>query len=157
MRRKAIRIKGKLYRNGITDFGWCDIRIAPTGAVSIRSDSGSSYCDFDDINISNRVSNTSRWLTIDNNKRIETRNNRTVDRLLGHHRRDSLSRWLHRLETKWSSALTCLVLTVGLLVGFSWFVVPQLAGLAQQALPDQYETAIGNKAREFLKAAGVAQ
>jgi Zn-dependent protease with chaperone function len=106
-------------------------------------------CAFDrsELQISERLGDTPRALTLPDGARVVTTDNEAVDRLLGD--RPS-ARFVHWLEARWPMALAALILTLGTLWGGIAHGVPALAAYVAVRVPLETEQKLAGGALDTL-------
>ncbi|WP_019673751.1 M48 family metallopeptidase [Psychrobacter lutiphocae] len=104
------------------------------------------------VSISDRLGNTERKLTLVDGSLFTTPDNDSVDQLLrqGGNNQLKWSLWLHQHETKMSSVLTMLLLTIVCVFGFAKWGLPWTSHLVAHALPQQMGEFIGKQSLDFI-------
>lgn len=107
-----------------------------------------------EVTINERLGNTERKLTLADGSLFTTQDNDAVDALIKRHKSSDLgSRWnllLHKHETKMSSVLAMLVLTIVFAFGFVKWGIPWTSHVVAHALPQQTGEYIGEQSLDFM-------
>jgi Zn-dependent protease with chaperone function len=115
--------------------------------VEIVGDAWRCAFDRSELQISERLGNTPRALTLPDGARVVTTDNDAVDRLLGD--RPS-ARFVHWLEARWLTALAALVVTVSTLWAGIAHGVPALAAYVAVRVPLEAERELAGGALDTL-------
>lgn len=106
------------------------------------------------VAISDRLGNTARKLTLADGSLFTTQDNAAIDSLINsNNNSDTGSKWslhLHRYETKMTSVLTILVITVAFVFGFIKWGLPWTSQAVAHALPQQTGVFIGKRSLDFM-------
>lgn len=106
------------------------------------------------VEISDRLGNTERKLILADGSLFTTKDNDAIDRLITSNKNsDTASKWrlrLHHHETKMTSVLTMLVMTVIFAFGFIKWGLPWTSQAVAHALPQQTGTFIGKRSLDFM-------
>ena len=106
------------------------------------------------VAISDRLGNTARKLTLADGSLFTTQDNAAIDSLIhSNNNSDTGSKWslhLHRYETKTTSVLTILVITVAFVFGFIKWGLPWTSQAVAHALPQQTGVFIGKRSLDFM-------
>ena len=100
-----------------------------------------------ELQLSDRLGNTPRSLTLPDGARVITSDNDTVDRLMGE---PPSARLVHWLETRWSMALLALACTIGIVWAGIVYGVPALAESVAMRVPPQAEQQLAAGALDSL-------
>ncbi len=148
-----IRFKANLYRGADSQRQPVTVlvddqqrlRIIATDGVSRQP---ASYA-LADIEVSSRLGNTPRWLTLADGNKLETLANDAVDQALKA-ANIRQSGWLQRLESRWRWVLLLVTLVAGGAWGFSVYGLPLLARQAAYALPEEMSRTLGQQTLDSL-------
>ena len=106
------------------------------------------------VAISDRLGNTERKLTLADGSLFTTHDNDAIDNFISSHQGSSTgSKWnlfLHRHETKMTSVLTMLVLTIIFVLSFFKWGIPWTSQTVAHALPQATGDFIGKKSLKFV-------
>ena len=106
------------------------------------------------VEISDRLGNTERKLILADGSLFTTQNNEAIDTLIRSHNNSGIgSKWrlrLHGYETKMTSVLTMLVITIAFVFGFIRWGLPWTSQAVAHALPQQTGTFIGKQSLDFM-------
>ncbi len=106
------------------------------------------------VMISDRLGQTERKLTLADGSLFTTQNNEAIDTLINSNKNsDTASKWrlrLHRHETKLTSVLTMLVITVAVVFGFIKWGLPWTSQAVAHALPQKTGEFIGDQSLDFM-------
>jgi Zn-dependent protease with chaperone function len=100
---------------------------------------------FNDVRISDRLSNTPRSLEFPDGSRCETVDNDTLDKWLAERGAQSGYRFIHKLESRMGYAVIALLFTVGAVWAGITIGAPTLAKLAAEKLPTSVEATLGKQ------------
>ena len=110
--------------------------------------------EWSQVAISDRLGNTERKLTLADGSLFTTKDNDAIDILINsNNNSDTGSKWslrLHRHETKMTSVLMMLVITVVFVFGFIKWGLPWTSQAVAHALPQQTSTFIGKRSLDFM-------
>jgi Zn-dependent protease with chaperone function len=123
--------------------GWCyaadgpqrvavEAAVDAAGALSIA---GASAVPWSALQVSDRVGNIPRRITLPDGRVLETTENDAVDRIEARFRQGIGTAWAHRLERRWRWALLALVLAVAAGWAAVTYGVPFTARVVSFALP----------------------
>ena len=106
------------------------------------------------VTISDRLGNTERKLILADGSLFTTQNNDDIDTLINSNKNsDKSSKWslrLHHHETKMTSVLTMLVITIVFVFGFIKWGIPWTSQTVAHALPQQTGDFIGKQSLDFM-------
>lgn len=106
------------------------------------------------VMISDRLGQTERKLTLADGSLFTTQNNDAIDTLVNSNKNSDVgSKWrlrLHRHETKMTSVLTMLVITVAVVFGFIKWGLPWTSQAVAHALPQKTGEFIGDQSLDFM-------
>ncbi|MGE6795306.1 M48 family metallopeptidase [Psychrobacter okhotskensis] len=106
------------------------------------------------VTINDRLGNTERKLTLTDGSLFTTHNNDAIDTIINSNKNsDTASKWrlrLHRHETKMTSVLTMLVITVVFVFSFIKWGIPWTSQTVAHALPQQTGEFIGHQSLDFM-------
>lgn len=106
------------------------------------------------VAISDRLGNTERKLILADGSLFTTQNNDDIDTLIKSNKNsDKSSKWslrLHHHETKMTSVLTMLVITIVFVFGFIKWGIPWTSQTVAHALPQQTGDFIGKQSLDFM-------
>ena len=106
------------------------------------------------VMINDRLGNTERKLTLADGSLFTTHNNEAIDTLINSNKNsDTGAKWslrLHRHETKMTSVLTMLVITVVFVFSFIRWGIPWTSQTIAHALPQKTGEFIGKQSLDFM-------
>ena len=106
------------------------------------------------VMISDRLGQTERKLTLADGSLFTTQNNEAIDTLVNSNKNSDVgSKWrlrLHRHETKLTSVLTMLVITIAVVFGFIKWGLPWTSQAVAHALPQKTGEFIGDQSLDFM-------
>ena len=106
------------------------------------------------VTINDRLGNTERKLTLTDGSLFTTHNNDAIDTIINSNKNsDTASKWrlrLHRHETKMTSVLTMLVITVVFVFSFIKWGIPWTSQTVAHALPQKTGEFIGDQSLDFM-------
>jgi len=145
-------IRGDFYLPGQSARQAAVLEVDAHRHASFRADDGSLLAeqDFDRLEISPRLGDTPRIITLENDARFETRANDAVDRLLRRFGAQAGHRLLHRMERHLPLVLL-FTLLVGLFVGVSIiYGIPALSKSIAFRLPPEINQMLGQGTMKLL-------
>lgn len=110
--------------------------------------------DWSQITMNDRLGNTERKLILTDGSLFTTQDNDAIDNLINSNQSSGTgSKWslrLHRHETKMTSVLTMLVITVVFVFSFIKWGIPWTSQTVARALPQKTGEFIGNQSLDFM-------
>jgi len=95
--------------------------------------------------ISDRLGNIPRRIFFPDGSKLETTDNDLVDEIQARYLGDTVSTWVHKLESRWSTALMALVVTAGLVFAFVQYGLPPIAARVADNVPLDIEVGLGEQ------------
>lgn len=128
-------------------------------SVTVEVDEDEIHIDFGDgetliysttnIQISSRVGNTARWITLHDESQLESTDNDEIDALFTQHLH-TRNQFVHELESSWKYILSCLLIVVVFSWGFTFHGVPMLAKHVAFTLPPDLHQTLEQETLEVL-------
>ncbi len=120
------------------------------GAVQIRGENLERCHDYPELRISSRLGNTPRYVYLPDGARLEVADNDAVDAAVESLGGYEGNRLLHRLESRYTTALAALVICLGVVFAVIEYGIPVLARQVAFALPPGVESTLGREGLETL-------
>lgn len=103
-----------------------------------------------DVNVSNRLGQTERKLTLADGSVFATLDNDAIDAIIKNHKGFKADLWVHKHESKLLSVLVMTALTVGFVFSFFKWGLPLASHSVAHALPQKTGEVIGKQSLEFV-------
>jgi predicted Zn-dependent protease len=126
------------------------LAVTPAGTATLRLPDGERHFRAGEVRIGERVGNTPRRVTFPGGEQFETDDNDAVDRILSATDQQRLARWVHRLESRWTTVAMAVVVLAVAVTSLVLYGIPAAARTAAFALPADTSRAIGQGALELM-------
>lgn len=120
------------------------------GQVEIRGEDLNRSFDYPELRISSRLGNTPRYIYLPDGARLEVADNDAIDFVIGQLGGYEGNRFLHLLESRYTTALAALVICLGVVFSVIEYGIPLLAKQVAFALPPGVESTLGQEGLQTL-------
>ncbi|UTW00460.1 M48 family metallopeptidase [Marinomonas rhizomae] len=144
-------INGKLYLAGSAKSLAAELHISENGFQLYAEDHFSMTGKFDELEISDRLGNIARKITLKDGSVFETKANDEIDQSLKKQTKSTgLMVFIHQLEKNLSLVVLSVFIIAGLFFsGIKWGL-PAVSNIIAEALPDSANQALSSYALQFL-------
>lgn len=126
------------------------VRLLVPETLHISGDGVNATISVHHISVSSRLGNTTRYLTLPDDAKLQTADNDAVDRLLESVTGTRRHTLLHSVEAHWGRVLAALAFTVAFCVWAVWLGLPWLAERTAHNIPVELEHAMGEQSLATL-------
>lgn len=144
-------VKGLLADGKSSKLIQASLESSVDGSIILRTKDEFHSIPIPSIDLSTRIGNSARYLSIQDHGRFETNDNDTVDLLAAELGLGQQSNFLHRLESNISLIAIAAVFTVVFMWMLAFFGVPKTADLIVDSLPKKTSHYIENKLIDHLE------
>ncbi|PHS30542.1 MAG: hypothetical protein COA95_08540 [Methylophaga sp.] len=144
-------IEGKLYLAGQSDFSPAKLYLQ-AGGYQIHVEGGaSSVGSIEQLNISDRLGNIARKITLPDGSVFESKENNAIDTALRNNQKSSgFMGFVHVLERNMALAIFSIFITAGVIFSSLKWGLPFASHVIAQTLPESANQALSNNVLEFL-------
>lgn len=115
------------------------------GRVGVRGEDIDLMLDYPDLRITSRLGNTPRFIYLPDGARLEVGDNDAIDEAVARLGGYEGHRFLHGIESRYTTALAALILCAGIALGVIQYGIPWLAREVAFAMPPGVEGTLGKE------------
>jgi predicted Zn-dependent protease len=146
----VIRLRAAYY-DGRSSQRWAmELAFSKQGRVEIRGEGLDRSFRYPELRISPRLGNTPRFIHLPDGGCLEVTDSDAIDSAIDRLGGYEANRFLHRLESRYTTAFAALVVCLGVIFAVIEYGIPALARQVALALPPGVESKLGREGLEAL-------